>query len=149
MAETLWAVLESQHLHFSILRLHDFHWATLDAEPGAVSTQNVYDPMEPCHGRLLLYWILSGPAGSHFSIPRPRRLLQIPLHFVNYPKSIYAQAILTRLVLFSCRDGPIISEEHTSTAAFWGLMNIMSRVMELVGTSLIVLKKKPLIFLHW
>ncbi|CAG7827612.1 unnamed protein product [Allacma fusca] len=42
-----------------------------------------------------------------------------------------------------------IFNEHTSRAAFWGLLNIMSRVLELGGTAFIILKKKPLIFLHW
>lgn len=40
-------------------------------------------------------------------------------------------------------------EDHTSRAAFWGFINVLSRLVELGGTAFIVLKKKPLIFLHW
>ncbi|CAG7825356.1 unnamed protein product [Allacma fusca] len=42
-----------------------------------------------------------------------------------------------------------IRDEHNSATAFWGWLMAMSKLVELGDTAFIVLRKQPLLFLHW
>ncbi|XP_021962740.1 elongation of very long chain fatty acids protein 6 [Folsomia candida] len=42
-----------------------------------------------------------------------------------------------------------VREEHNAATAFWGWLMALSKMVELGDTAFIVLRKQPLIFLHW